>query len=519
MKKTLSLLMLSVCCALQVQAQLARGFYRVQNTYTDRYISLEDNNPSNYPITNSGTVNMSGIRTYKPGVKVTTSPSTIIFVYNVSGTQYDMEAQGASIHYITGGKTYVNLAVQSDGSYQAYGTYAKVNLYLKDDSDPDKTEAFLKPNSKSTKAMNWWAKPVNTDDEYIGILPDVEIGGKYYGSIYASFAFKLASSGMKAYVVTSAAGSGFNVQEITGDIPAATPVIIECSSNSPANNKIMPIESSASLGVTNKLYGVYCDRVEDRFVNAQFYDPTYFRTLGKSNGKLAFVKASSSDLTNGAYLKANKAYLYVDPTASDVLVLGGSTDPNPPSPEPEKEFTENGVKYTVGTENTIGVASVGTLEPGYYEVPQLVQHNGQYYTVTAIMEKAFENQQGLTSISLPASLRYILEKAFAGCTNLSYIYAFSEEPATVVGGADAFEGVDFDNCVLNVPLGSLEKYKAADGWSSFKKIEEIGGSGIREIKNETKTNDRWYSLDGRELKAQPTLKGIYIKNGKKVVIR
>ena len=523
MKKTLSLLLLSACCALQVQAQLPRGYYRVQNTYTDRYISLEDNNPSNYPINNSGTVNMSGIKTYKPGLKVTTSPSTIIFVYNVSGSQYDMEGQGASINYITGGKTYVNLAVQSDGSYQAYGTYAKVNLYLKDDSDPDKTEAFLKPNSKSTKAMNWWARPVNTDDEYLGILPDVEVGGKYYGTIYASFPFKLASAGMKAYVVTAAAGSGFSCQEITGDIPAATPVLIECSSKDPVNNKILPIESSASLGVVNKLYGVYCDRVEDRFVNAQFYDPTYFRTLGTSNGKLAFVKASSSDLTNGLYLKANKAYLYVDPSnAADVLVLGGSSEPQPqpqPQPEPEKEFTENGVNYTVGTENNIGVTSVGTLEPGYFEVPQLVQHNGQYYTVTAIMEKAFENQLGLTSISLPATLRYILEKAFVGCTNLTNIFAFSEEPATVVGGAAAFEGVDMDNCVLNVPAGCVEKYKVVEGWGSFKNIVEMGGSGIREIKNVTTTNDRWFSLDGRELKSQPTLKGIYIKNGKKVVIK
>ena len=124
-----------------------------------------------------------------------------------------MEGQGTSIHALTGGKTYVTLAVQSDGSYQAYGTYAKVKLYLKDDSDPDKEAAELKPNSKSEKAMNWWAHPVDTDKEYLGILPDVEAGGKYYGTIKASFPFKLASSGMKAYVVTERGGSGFTVQE------------------------------------------------------------------------------------------------------------------------------------------------------------------------------------------------------------------------------------------------------------------------------------------------------------------
>ena len=29
----------------------------------------------------------------------------------------------------------------------------------------------------------------------------------------------------------------------------------------------------------------------------------------------------------------------------------------------------------------------------------------------------------------------------------------------------------------------------------------------------------WYSLDGRKLSAQPTARGIYVKNGKKVVIK
>ena len=515
MKKTLSIMLLSVCCALNAQAQLARGYYRVQNTYTNRYISIEDNNPEHYPVSNSGSVTMTGIKTYKPGVKVSTSPSTIIYVYNVGGNQYDMEGQGSSIHYLTGGRTYINLEIQSDGSYQAYGSYAKVKLYLKDDSDPDAAEAYLKPNSKSEKAMNWWAKPVDTGNEYLGILPDVEVGGKYYGTIYASFPFRLVSSGMKAYCVTSAGGSGFSCQEITGDIPASTPVIIECASNNPANNMILPVETDPTLGCTNLLYGVYCDRVSSRYTEATYYTD-YFRTIGTSGGKLAFVKATSADLTEGKFLRANKAYLMVDPTnASDVLVLGGSTAPNPP--EPEKEFTENGVKYTVGSGNTAGIANVGTLDPGYYEVPASVLHNNLYYAVIAVMQNCFENQTGLTSISLPYTITYIGEKAFAGCSNLSAIYAFMEEPATVVGGAAAFEGVDFEKCVLNVPAGCVDKYKAADGWSSFKNIVDV--TGMREIKNETTGNDRWYSLDGRELKSQPTMKGIYIKNGKKVVVK
>lgn len=336
MKKTLSLLLLSACGILNIQAQLEKGYYRVQNAYTDRYISLEDNNPANYPIQKStGSVDMSGIKTYKPGAKVTTSPSTILYVHNVSGSQYDFEGQGTSIHGITGGRFYINLVVQSDGSYQAYGTAYGITLYLKDDSDPDKQEAYLKPNSKSEKAMNWWARKVNTDTEYLGIQPDVEVGGKYYGTIYASFPFKLVSNGMKAYIVSEVSGDGFKLQEITGDVPAGTPVIIECSSNKPSNNIILPVESNANLSVTNQLTGAYCDRISAKFQNARVYDKATMRTIGSHNGKLAFKKANTSDLTQGAYLKANKAYLLVPNSAPNVLVEGGGVgnQDNPDNPD------------------------------------------------------------------------------------------------------------------------------------------------------------------------------------------
>ena len=33
------------------------------------------------------------------------------------------------------------------------------------------------------------------------------------------------------------------------------------------------------------------------------------------------------------------------------------------------------------------------------------------------------------------------------------------------------------------------------------------------------SNEKWYSLDGRQLSSKPTTKGVYIRNGKKVVIK
>jgi hypothetical protein len=518
MKKVLNLLLLVASFALNAQAQLANGYYRIQNTYTDRYISIEDNNSANYPINKTtGSIDMSGIKTYKPGQKVTTSPSTILYISNVSGKQYDIVGQGTSIHYISGGRIFINLDLQSDGSYQAYGQYSGLTLYLKDDSDASKEEAYLKPNSKSEKAMNWWARKVDTNTEFLGILPDIELNGKYYGTIFASFPFKLVSSGMKAYVATSVSGDGFELKEISGDIPGNTPVIIECSSNNPSENIVMPVESDAELDVNNVLYGTYCDRVSTRYWNVTIYDPTCMRTLSKHNGKLAFKKASASDLTQGTYLKANKAYLLVPTTSPDVLVLGGGGgggDQGGGGGTTPTTFTVNGATFTIGANNMVTMDNAGNVE-GPYEIPQYAQNpnNGQNYAIVAVGEGAFENQTGLTGVSIPSSVTSIGKNAFAGCSGLVAIYSFATEPPVL--GSSAFDGVDKENCIIHVLDGCEGKYSTAEGWKDF---ANIWSTGIREIMNEITTDAHWYSLDGREI-MQPTKKGIYINNGKKIVIK
>ena len=46
-----------------------------------------------------------------------------------------------------------------------------------------------------------------------------------------------------------------------------------------------------------------------------------------------------------------------------------------------------------------------------------------------------------------------------------------------------------------------------------------GTTGIADNKRESITNNRYYDLNGRKLNAAPTQKGVYILNGKKVVVR
>jgi hypothetical protein len=82
--------------------------------------------------------------------------------------------------------------------------------------------------------------------------------------------------------------------------------------------------------------------------------------------------------------------------------------------------------------------------------------------------------------------------------------------------------VDLSNATLHVPEGTKALYAAAEGWSRFGTIVEDGGKlAIRDISipDSQFSTDGWFTLDGRRLDGQPTRKGLYIHQGKKIVVK
>ena len=74
------------------------------------------------------------------------------------------------------------------------------------------------------------------------------------------------------------------------------------------------------------------------------------------------------------------------------------------------------------------------------------------------------------------------------------------------------------------PLELTEAGKAylrVPGANNAKEMIVIGGdvTGIESIENGTIVNDNYYTIDGKLVKGQPTQKGIYVVNGRKVVIK
>ena len=78
-----------------------------------------------------------------------------------------------------------------------------------------------------------------------------------------------------------------------------------------------------------------------------------------------------------------------------------------------------------------------------------------------------------------------------------------------------FSTTDKQTCKLYVPAESIESYKAADVWKEFFNIE----AGINAITIDGALNGKVYNLNGQQVNGQTAQKGLYILNGKKVIIK
>mgnify|MGYP002622756313 CR=1 FL=1 len=169
--------------------------------------------------------------------------------------------------------------------------------------------------------------------------------------------------------------------------------------------------------------------------------------------------------------------------------------------------------------------------------------------VIAIADGAFENNENIKSVRIPGTILTIGRYAFAYCTELKaiYVYAYDFVPAfhkQVVGevvppvstassravkkasddAVTAFEGINLNEVTLYVPYGCRSLYENADGWNLFANIvemtkEESAINGVL-VDQPVIGSNAVYDLQGRRMDKSSLLKkGIYIQNGRKVVVK
>ena len=105
-----------------------------------------------------------------------------------------------------------------------------------------------------------------------------------------------------------------------------------------------------------------------------------------------------------------------------------------------QDFEVNGIYYNVidETAKTVEVTRGDNKYSGSITIPPSVSHNGISYSVTEIGKEAFDECDGLTSITIPSSVTSIGEGAFSNCSRLRSV--------TIPNSVTSIGNYAFDGC-------------------------------------------------------------------------
>lgn len=293
MKKRLFLLLLGCATMLGAQAQLnGAGYYRVKNVTSGRYMSLSDNQSRGVDF-NSCTADCGAMQTSKIMDNIYSDPGSIFYLDHISGVSYNVVGQGTSLHDIINYYIYISPV----GSYyKIYQEQKGQRITLSDFDDVEEDESYVATTGGKT---TWYITPLNTTDNYIGVKPTISVGDKHYAAVFTGYPYTLGA-GMKAYYINKVIEEEgvVIIKELTGTIPAKTPVLIECSSTDISKNQITPVLNSDAVPSDNVANGVYfClgDRWSAHY-NSTKFDPATMRVLSLNTyGNLA-VSTSTQNL-------------------------------------------------------------------------------------------------------------------------------------------------------------------------------------------------------------------------------
>lgn len=245
----------------------------------------------------------------------------------------NLEAQGMGSKTISG-KTFT-FTNKGDHLY-IYGSAGTTTAYMIDFADTKTQEehfgtvyhpGLFNGANEDDASFHWVVTPISelSKDFCFGAMPSPKTkdeAGKYYTTMYTKFPYRCLD-GVKAYVVSSVDTKAHKVvlSEIkSGEVPSGTPVVLECASTKPVENRLLPlVEEPAAIAETNRLKGEIWlkdeNKTEDKY-RTKFDSQTM---LVLSNDELAFKNVNNTDVLAGGtgqtgtltYIANNTCYLQV----------------------------------------------------------------------------------------------------------------------------------------------------------------------------------------------------------------
>lgn len=302
-------------------------YYRVQNSKSLRYLSVRDDvgsiNKSNL------TADFNAIDIISGAENVVSDPGSIIGIVDEGAGYYGLEAQGTSVSEIVSGVKVI-ITDNEDGTYLVCGTAkgskgglsGSGNAYLLDPGSGDVLSFIVstKVGAKAKGTGNWKVLPVDSNDgtNFFGVDMSLYAEGKYYTTLYTSFAYTL-SPDMTAYAVSEVADGKVTLQDLGSYVPEETPVILESSFSSASANRLQPVEGGGSVP-GNLLSGVYFNHNRGGIHTVRTaFDKNTMRVLKVVDGEITLSDEGDE------YLPANSAYLSVPAGTPSVLTFGVKT--------------------------------------------------------------------------------------------------------------------------------------------------------------------------------------------------
>ena len=89
-------------------------------------------------------------------------------------------------------------------------------------------------------------------------------------------------------------------------------------------------------------------------------------------------------------------------------------------------------------------------------------------SVKSIEKWTFDGCTGLTSVTIGSGVESIGWRAFGYCPELLDVYCYAEKVPNTVSAA--FYASNPENATLHVPAASIDSYKSTAPWSKFGKI-------------------------------------------------
>ena len=171
------------------------------------------------------------------------------------------------------------------------------------------------------------------------------------------------------------------------------------------------------------------------------------------------------------------------------------------------ESTTGGQLYTITSVNVTDAKATATeLTVAAAQTPLLVYNTGSEKKTFLLIP----TDDAATSVTAASQFKgTTTATTIAASTSTQNNYAFNGKQFVWVKNALS---VAANKCWLEI--GTVPA-----GTRSISIVFGDGTTGIEAIDNGQLTIDNWYDLNGRRLQGKPTKKGVYIQNGKKVVIK